>query len=127
MCKPPQEFTILPPDPEDDELLPSYDDVGWLEVEILSVRAGGAGPITYKYDIGDYVYDAASCVWLIDEGIGIDYFMDFYTNVKESGFYRIEGITGAYYRGFSLYEDDDEDWFFERVVKLDATPDWAKT
>lgn len=96
---------------------PRYSKRGWIEFELLHVNQNPR--YGYRYDIEIIDADLDSSVFWIQEGIGFDYFIDSYIDLQLPGKYRIEGIYGEYYRGDWGYDDDDEDWFFRKVVRME--------
>lgn len=113
------ELTFITEEDQDYEL-PSYGDPGRIFVHIITV-SGNTDNWSNRYDVELIDYDGDSCVFWIQEGVGIDYWLDQCCDFEHPGFYVIEGIKGEYIRGDGWMTDDDEDWDFERIRK--ATPD----
>lgn len=117
MANPLNEFSILP-DESTNRTLPGYGVPGFIEFEILHTDPiQGPG---YKYEIEVLKADLSSSVYWIQEGVGFDGFIDDHVDLELPGKYRIEGITGKYYRGYNQYgEDDYEEWDFERILRIE--------
>lgn len=108
---------ITPIESADDYELPSYNDVGYICVEIIGKQVSWNG--NEEWEIGDYTH-SGSAFW-IQEGVGIDYFINDIADLPEidsPGIWLIEGITGSYIKGEWGFTDDDEEWDWTGVRKL---------
>jgi hypothetical protein len=99
-----------------DFVLPKYSDIGWLKISIKFIDNN-------SIEIEDSDYDG--CVFWINEGIGIDYFIKEYTDIRTDGEYLIKGIIGKYIKSDGYSTDDDERWYYDyerwyydEIVKL---------
>lgn len=100
------------------EPLPQYSEKGFIEIEILHVSASRRD--VWRYEVEEIELDLSSSVFWIQEGVGIEFWCDSYLDLDLPGKYRIEGIHGEYYRGdWSAGEDDDEEWFFDKVMRIE--------
>lgn len=109
-----KEFEIVD---SEDYSPPKYSKRGYLEFEITRVI-----PIAdwYQYEVEEIEADVASSVYWICEGMGLEYWVNAYIDLELPGKYRVEGITGTYHKGdYWAGEDDDEDWDFERVIRIE--------
>lgn len=91
---------------------PSYKDEGRILFEVYHVYRCEDNPIRNKfYEIEVFDYDLDSSVFWLQEGMGVDYFLEeLYLEIEETGFYVLEDITGSYIRGDGWTIDDDEEW-----------------
>lgn len=109
------EFTIIPSDsdePSEDDL-PGYKDPGRILFEIYHIYRCGDQPTSHtRYEIEVHDYDSGSSVMWLQEGQGIDYWLQDVIDLEGTGFYVVEGVTGTYYRGDGWSTDDDEEWEF---------------
>lgn len=111
-------FEVLDDINAEEEDFPSYKDKGYLEIEILHVSASKYD--VYRYEVEEIEADLSSSVYWIAEGVGLTYWVNSYLDLELPGKYRIEGIHGHYHRGdWSSGEDDDEEWYFDRVIRID--------
>lgn len=95
--------------------LPAYSTPGDLLVEITNVDYNDHGCI--KYMVEEIQYDSDTCVFWINEGVGVDYWLEDHVGdyIKEPGWYVIEGIVGHYIKGTYGFEEDSEEWEFKSV------------
>ncbi len=73
---------------------------------------------TKEYDSNITVLEHTGCVIYIQQGIGIDYFLENYVDMDEittSGLYVVDGIIGTYYKGDGWSTDDDEKWEYSEI------------
>lgn len=113
-------FLEIDDDQEKDmpDRLPRYGERGYLEIEILHVSASKYD--VYRYEVEEIEADLSSSVFWIQEGVGFQYWACSYLDLDLPGKYRIEGINGVYHRGdWSYGEDDDEEWFFDCVIRIE--------
>jgi hypothetical protein len=98
--------------PEEGEFKwPKYSDKADIVVEIL----GPCEVKVYKWEIGDYAC-GAGCTFYIQEGMGLEYFVDTYgEEITGPGYWTFVGVHGVYYRGDGWTTDDDEDWYFDEL------------
>lgn len=91
--------------------LPSYKDPG----SVVFINHGTPEPYgngdksVYQYDIEILDYDSDSSILWIQEGEGLEYWID-QLDLPGPGVYVIENITGTYYRGDWGFDDDDVEW-----------------
>lgn len=104
------EFDLTTSSEEND--LPSYNQPGWILFELYYIDPFYRGPRYYSIDVLDA--DISSCVFWINEGMGIKYWIECYLDLELPGFYVVEGITGEYIQGDGWTTDDDEEWDFLR-------------
>lgn len=98
--------------PEEEYELPSYSSPGRILVDVFNIL----GPGHYnKIECTIFDYDSDSSVFWINEGMGIDYWLDQYCEFTEPGVYVIEGITGEYVKGDGWMTDDDEEWEYVSI------------
>ena len=97
---------------EDDEPTqwPSYSDAGRILVAVY--KEVGLQTI-YRWEADVLDYDNDTSVHWINEGTGIEWFLDDVDFVSP-GVWVVEGITGTYFRGDSVL-DDDEEWEYQFV------------
>lgn len=96
---------------EGDWDLPKYSDKGDLLVEIVAVDDNAI----FKYELESTYYNSDTCIMWINEGMGIEYWLEQYTEIQTPGWYVIEGIQGAYIKGEWGLTDDDEEWEYENI------------
>lgn len=115
------QLKILQDEDSEEYKMPHRSKKGWIEFEIYHVYVNPISYVKYELDVIDADLDSA-VAW-INEGVGIDYFINEYIDLALPGKYRVEGVTCEYYRGYrSDYffgEDDDEEYFFERVMRIE--------
>lgn len=97
-----------------EDQLPKYSDRGFILVRIHDITEPGQTRRVWEYDVIDY---DGSVFW-INEGTGIDYWLEEQIEFSRPGTYLIEGITGRYIRGDGYSTDDDEDWEYETITRL---------
>ena len=104
------EIDMTPIEAEDYEL-PSYREIGKIVVEVLGKVDTSYHP-GWAWEIDRYSYDG-SAFW-INEGMGIDYFINDYIgdDIPGPGIWTIEHIHGEYIKGDWGFTDDDEDWYW---------------
>lgn len=96
---------------EEEYELPGYKDPG----SIVFINYGAPEPYPngtkslYRYEIDILSYDSDSSVMWINEGEGLEYWID-EIDLPGPGVYVIENITGIYYRGTWGFDDDDVEW-----------------
>ena len=118
MTEPNQDDPVTLEDAEDD--LPRYDEVGRILVNIIDLNP--CGMCKHEYEVLDY----DNCVFWINEGVGLEYWLDEYCEFISTGFYVIEGIKGECIRGdWTCGEDDNEVWEFKKIRQ--ATDEEIKT
>ena len=93
---------------EDDPKLPPYGKPGRMLVEIEDISRLPTSVFRYSATLHDY--DPDSSVFWLNEGIGVDYFLNEQVELDELGWYVFEGVVGTYYRGDGYSTDDDEEW-----------------
>lgn len=93
----------------DEYELPSYGEYGKIIVEILG-KVDSMWHPGWQWEIDRYTYEG-SAFW-INEGIGIDYFINDYIreDIPGPGIWVIDDIKGEYIKGDWGFTDDDEDW-----------------
>lgn len=106
-------FEIALDEPEEKYEYPSYSDPGSLLVKVLTILNGTGYCGRYELEVIEFDCDS-SLMWL-NEGIGIDYWLQDAVDFDKPGYYVIEGVTGTYYRGDGYTTDDDEEWDYEVV------------
>lgn len=89
---------------------PSYSNKGWLLFEIIGPSATGV----YTYEIDRYEIDTQNSSFWIQEGMGVEYFIEEYApkNLK-AGWYVFDGIHGNIIKGDYYTIEDDEEWYFD--------------
>lgn len=97
-------------DDVDDYELPKYSTPGRI---LFRAEPEPTGP--YRYDIEVLGYDAETSVFWLNEGQGIEYWIDSCIDLFVPGAYVIEGVTGYYSRGDGWTNDDDEDWEYDSI------------
>jgi hypothetical protein len=80
-------------------------DVGWITCKITTYNDGSV-------EVDDIEYDDSTCVFWIEVGVSIEYWIKEYCDIKQSGKYRISGITGDAYRCSWEYE-------YEKIERID--------
>lgn len=113
------EITASPTDPTDDHKYPSYSDSGRILVHIEGPGDGSC--YCGKYELTVYDYDGDSAVMWLNEGLGIDYWINEEVDIWIPGWYVIEDVHGYYYRGTWGFDDDTEEWYYGDVRP--ATPE----
>lgn len=107
-------FSVIETDKEFEEpKLPSYSDPGSILVKILTILDNPGSYYRYELDVLDY--DSGSSVFWLNEGMGIDYWLNDAIDFKKPGYYVIEHVTGYYHRGDGYSTDDDEEWDYKQV------------
>lgn len=104
-------------DDGDDVFDTSYSEVGIIAFRVLSTDTSYHG--YERYEIETLHYDG-SAFW-IDEGMGIDFFineMDDPSELQEGEFYIITNITGEYVRGDYGFTEDEEHWYHDDIRKM---------
>lgn len=105
------EFTFTEEDePEPD--LPGYKDPGCILFEIYHIYREKDPWLHRRYEIEVIYYDSGSSLMWLNEGQGINYWLQGALDLDDTGFFVIEGVTGTYYRGDGWMTDDDEEWEF---------------
>ncbi len=100
--------------PPENEKMPSYSDRGRILVEIEG--PGSDDPSKYpRYELTVYDYDGDSSLMWLNEGIGIEYWINEEVEFWIPGWYVIEDVHGHYYRGTWGFDDDDEEWYHGEV------------
>lgn len=97
--------------------LPSYSDVGRVFFELIDVCRSPSERDKYTIEVIDF--DGHSSIYWLNEGQGIEYWLQGWLDLDEPGFYVVEGITGQYIRGDGWMTDDDEEWDLEFVRRAD--------
>lgn len=87
---------------------PSYSEPGRMLVEIEAIHRGHRPIYRYSATLHDYT---GSVFW-INEGVGIEHWLDDHVQIEEEGWYVFEGVIGSYIRGDGWMTDDDEVWDF---------------
>ena len=105
-------FVSYDPEPEQFEP-PSYSDRGRILINVLG--PGDGGPYCGRYELVVHGYDADSAVMWLEEGIGIEYWINEDIEIWIPGWYVIEGVHGVYTRGDGWTTDDDEDWYYDEI------------
>jgi hypothetical protein len=96
--------------------LPLYSTPGNITVEILNdFGPKFAKEYVYRYEIDRYSYDNGACPFWVNEGIGIDFFVDMKSppEITGPGFYTFVNVVGYYTKGDWGFTDDDEDFEYE--------------
>ena len=104
-------FVEFGDDVGEEHRLPLYSDVGCIKFK--------ANDISEALDGSDFEYevlDSDGCTFWIEEGMGIDYWLEQYIPIKESGSYVVQGITGTITTDY--YGECDEEWEYDSVDKL---------
>lgn len=79
------------------------------------------GAATEDPEITVIDWDDNSAVFWLNEGIGIDYFLKHIVKVEfdQDGFYLLQNVYGEYYRGDGWETDDDEEWYYGNIIRVD--------
>lgn len=101
-------FEIKAFEETEEHVYPKYSDTTRILVQV----SHGYDDRGWEYDVID---DDGGCIFWINEGMGVDYWIDDYCTFEEPGTYVIEGITGRFYRGTWGFDDDDEDWEYTLI------------
>lgn len=92
---------------------PAYGTPGWVLVEIVEVNEPGS---IYRFTIEECAVDTENSTFWIQEGTGVEYWVDSHApDDLTEGWWVFEGVVGHYYRGDGWMEDDDEEWYFDKV------------
>jgi hypothetical protein len=101
---------------EKDWELPAYGTKGTVTVEII-----GKIDIPYhpgwEWEIDRYSYDGDASTFWLNEGIGIDYWINCMVldAIPGPGIWTFEGVVGHYYKGDWGFTDDDEEWDYDTI------------
>lgn len=111
------EFDIID-DPATDFEYPSYSDPGHVIFDRLP--CDDDLPFSYLADIDIVDADTGSCVFYMQEGAGISFWLDTLLELANLriGRYVLTGITGRYIRGTWGFEDDDEEFEYEQLIPI---------
>lgn len=109
----PYAYEIDPRDDEPDEQLPRYSDRGRILFELHHVYQPYDRKFGSQYETTVLDYDSDKSPFWLNEGMGIEYFLDDVVDLELPGVYVLEGVAGAYYKGTWGFEDDDEEWWFD--------------
>ena len=110
------EFNFSTRKVEEEIEYPSYSDPGRILVHVLSENKDQHFLDRFKVDV--VAYECGTSVFYVNEGMGIDYWINWYIDEFPGsipGYYVIEGIRGAYHRGDGWSTDDDEEWEYESI------------
>lgn len=108
------------PEEEGEPDFPSYRDPGRVFFEIQHVYRCNSKPFSWRrYEIEVIDHDGDSSVYWLNEGMGVEYWLQGLIDLDEPGFYVVEGVTGEYIRGDGWTTDDDEEWYFEFIRRAD--------
>lgn len=108
-------------DTEENFTLPKYETPGRILVDTTGRDKND--PLDEGYAVLDW--DGGSSVFWINEGIGIEEFLDEFCDFPEPGVYVVEGITGEWVSSSRGEDFDYEDWNFTNIRK--ATDDEVST
>ena len=108
------EFTFLPKDDEENDYSPPTDKPGRILLNVHTVTVGSEW--AFEADVLDQ--EDNSAVFWIEEGLGIDDWLNLYCDFREPGYYVIEGITVFYTRSYE--GETDEEWEYTGIRP--ATP-----
>lgn len=101
--------------------LPGYKDPGRILFEIVHIYRGSRPNWCGLYEIDVLDHDGDSSVMWLQEGQGIEYWLNAGPlDLEETGFYVLEGVTGTYYPGDGWMTDNDEEWDFELCRRATA-------
>jgi hypothetical protein len=106
-------FEIAPREEYEEPEYPSYSDPGSLLVKLVAILPD---PKTYdRYELEVIEYDSGSSLMWLQEGQGIEYWIQEAIDFEKTGYYVIEGVSGTYFRGDGYTTDDDEEWDYKCV------------
>lgn len=113
---------IINDDEPDRPELPGYGDPGSILVYI-SAKTDECPRDKWTYDVIDY---SGSVFWL-QEGQGIEYWLDTAVDFPHEGLFLITNVKGVYHRGnWSWGEDDSEDWDCDDPVPVSLNTTFPK-
>jgi hypothetical protein len=103
-------------EPEEEYELPAYSDRGDILVEVISINEKVPEFYHDHYETEVHYYDTESSLMWLNEGIGIDYWINTSdVSFPAPGWYVIEDVYGEYYRGTYGVDDDDEEWYHGEI------------
>jgi hypothetical protein len=107
------------PDPPDDGSWepPSIGTPGRLIVEIAGVYPCETLQPHYwvRYEIDRTSHGGDDCTFWINEGIGINDWVENYLDLEQPGIYVVENVRGWYVKGDGYTSEDNEEWEFGLV------------
>ena len=112
---------------EEEYVLPSYGTKSNIIFKILSIDDNiteNERHIYNRYEIEILAYDSGAGAFWLNEGIGIEYWINFEVDIpqdaSEGSVWVIEGVYGEYSRGEWGFTDGNEYWYYDKIRPASA-------